>query len=392
MHIGIDAARAFDAEPTGTEVYTRALLDRFPDLAPAHRFTYFVANPPRFQFPKNVAVEVLRWPVDQLWHQIRLSIRLLSRRPDVLFVPAHTVPLVHPLPTVTTIHDIGFEERPDLYDPRPLGRGLSRWLGEAAIRAFSRGRYGASEIGYHRWSLQRAMEAQAVLTVSRFTADRIRTRFPHHPPLIPIPNGFSYLPTRSGSPVPYPYVLYVGRLERKKNLSGMLAAFAEFVRQNPKRQERLVLVGKPGYGFSSATSLLENEPLKNRVVMLGWQPESSVMRFLQHASALLFVSAYEGFGIPVLQAFAAGVPVVASDIPALREVGGHAAQFVPLGNPVVTAQALHAVVSNGVLRARLTAAGRDRVTRYSWERCAHETLQVLLTVGYSRDPRRALQR
>lgn len=392
MHIGVDAARAFDPKPTGTEAYTRALLDRFPRLAPEHRFTYFVANRPHFQFPKNVTVEVLRWPVNQLWHQIRLSLRLLSRRPDVLFVPAHTVPLVHPLPTVTTIHDIGFEERSDLYDHRPLGHGLSRWLGEVAIRAFSRGRYGASEIGYHRWSLRQAMHVQAVLTVSRFTADRIRARFPHHPALVPVPNGFSFLPTRLGPPVPYPYILFVGRLERKKNLSGMLIGFAEFIRRNPKRLERLVLVGKPGYGFSDVTPLLENEPLKSRVVILDWQPDSQVVRYLQHASALLFVSAYEGFGIPVLQAFAAGVPVVASDIPALREVGDRAARFVPVDNPVVTAQALHAVLSDAVLRNRLTAAGRERVAQYSWDRCAHETLQVLIAVGYKRNPLGVLQR
>lgn len=391
MHIGVDAARAFEPEPTGTEAYTRALIERLPRIGPEHRFTYFVAKRPTESFPKNVRIEVLRWPLHQLWHQLRLSARLVSRRPDVLFVPAHTVPLWHPLPTVTTIHDIGFEDSPELYDRRPLGSGAPQRIGNLALRLFSFGRYGATELDYHRWSLRQALRAQAILTVSRFTAKRIHARFPSHPPLVPIPNGFSRdASSAAAPPLPFPYVLYVGRLERKKNLVACLATFSAWIRQNPGRPEHLVLVGKPGYGFDEAKALLATLPLAERVVQLGWQPDSRVAALFAHARALLFLSAYEGFGIPVLQAMAAGVPVLASDIPALREVAGEAAMFASPDDPDAAAAALNRILTDSALRERLRELGRVRAKRFDWDHCAAQTIAALTAVGEGRVPAGAL--
>lgn len=382
MRIAVDAERAFSDSPTGTETYAAELVHRLPRIGEDHQFTLFVRHPLDVLFPPNVTVEVLRWPIRHLWHQLRLSARLVRGGFDVVFVPAHTVPLVHRLRTVTTVHDIGFIERPELYGNRRLANGVTGSVGEVAIRLLSRFRYGSSELDYHRWSLDQALRCAAIITVSQFTAERIHERCSVHPPLIPIANGLTRrIASPSAPPVPYPYVLSVGRLERKKNLLGVLRGFQRYLKAHPGAPERLILAGSPGVGFGEVRSLLESEPLRSRVLRTGYLSNSDLGRYMAHARALIFLPHYEGFGMPALEAMDAGIPVLGSDIPALREVTGDAAVLIDPDSLVDIARGIDSVLHDEVLRSRLRRAGADRVRTFSWDRCAAETLAVLTAVG-----------
>jgi glycosyltransferase involved in cell wall biosynthesis len=289
------------------------------------------------------------------------------------------------MPTVTTVHDIGFIDAPDLYGNRPLARGAMGLLAEVALRVLSLGRYGSSELDYHRWSLELALRCAAVVTVSQFTADRIRHRFRQHPPLVPIQNGLTKRAVSdSERPIPQPYVLYVGRLERKKNIAGMLRVFQRYLENEPNAPEQLVLGGSPGLGFSDIGKLLETEPLRSRVTLTGYLNEAALGAYLAHANAFLFLPHYEGFGMPVVEAMAAGVPVVASDIPALREVAGDAVEFVDPGEPDFAARTLASVLHDTTLRKRMGSAGRSRSQQFQWDEAAKRTLAALLAVGERR--------
>lgn len=390
MRIGVDAARAFEPEPTGTEVYARELLRWMPRVAPEVQFTYFVADAVTERFPTNVAVEVLRWPPRALWHQVRLSLRLLRRGIDVLFVPSHTVPLVRTVPTVTTVHDIGFEDRPDLYSHRPVGSGIRALLAAIATRVLSRGRFYGSELGYHRWSLRQALQCAALLTVSQATADRIAARFPNHPPMVVVPHGAPSVRPTTTDPANPPYLLYVGRVERKKNILGLLEGFRRYHTEHPNSTLRLILAGRLGLDGDRIRAALADPVIAPFVEARGYVAEAERTKLLPNARALVLVSHYEGFGLPLLEAFASGVPVLASDIPALREVGSDLAVFVRPDDPESIAEGIHTVTSSRELLDRIRAQGPRYVTKFTWERTAQKTLEVLIAVGSRSAVSRAL--
>jgi hypothetical protein len=138
MIIGIDARRANQISRTGTEWYSYVLIKEFAKLDQKNQVILYMKDPPMEDFhnlPDNFQIKQLGWPIKRFWHQGRLSLEMLFNKPDVLFVPAHTIPLVHPPKTVTTCHDVGFEQFPELYTD--------------------------SELKYHRWSMRMAVNKAA---------------------------------------------------------------------------------------------------------------------------------------------------------------------------------------------------------------------------------------
>jgi glycosyltransferase involved in cell wall biosynthesis len=168
--------------------------------------------------------------------------------------------------------------------------------------------------------------------------------------------------------LPPRYLLFVGSREPRKGLDTLLAAYRELLAGSPDAPP-LVLAGPPGWGEA-----LDLDGLPDGSVRLpGYLPEADLMRLVAGAAALVFSSRYEGFGLPPLQALARGTPVVASDLPALREVLGEAADFVPVGDQGGLAAALAAVLKDdggaGGRRAR-----RQHAAGFTWEGCARATV------------------
>lgn len=394
MTIGIDASRANLEQRTGTEWYSLRIIQQLVVLDRDTRFILYLDREPLpelQQLGPNVELRILRWKLGILWSQLRLSWEMLRRKPDVLFVPAHTMPIIHPRRTVVTIHDLGFEHDPSLYGNRSLVTGPIGLIVQAIARVITLGRYGANELDYHRWSARyAARHASQIITVSHYSRRDLHERYgvPAER-LSVIYHGYDTQAFKPHSPIEIqvvrerfglasPYLFFIGRLERKKNILGLVRIFARIADHIPNLD--LVLAGRPGLGWDEARDFIRMSGIEPRVRQLGWIRPDDYTLLLSGASALTFLSRFEGFGLPVIEAFAVGTPVVCSDDTSLPEIAGDAAMIVRPEDETAAADAIINLLSDQALRSGLIQRGRERLNLFDWKQAAGKTLSVLKAV------------
>lgn len=217
--------------------------------------------------------------------------------------------------------------------------------------------------------VQRAVDEGAwVHAVSNFVAAEVIEHFGVDPDrVVVVPHGID-APTRTHGPpadAP-PYVLALGTVEPRKDLPGLVRAFDEIAGAYPDLE--LWIAGPSGWGESQLSEAREAARHGERVKRLGWVDDPGGL--LAGASVLAYPSLYEGFGLPPLEAMAAGVPVVATQAGSLREVAGDAAVLVPPADPVALGDAISRVLQDDALRAGLIERGHERARRFTWDACA----------------------
>lgn len=366
LRIGIDASRANRKERTGVEWYAYHLIQRLKGIIPSeYRVALYTEEPLRDgleNLPPNWENRVLGWPPRRLWTQARLSWEMLRRPPDLFFVPAHVIPAITPKRTLTTLHDVAFMALKGAY--RPAGKAYLTLMYRHAVsraRILTVSEFSKSEIiRYFGAKADRIDVTHLGYDEERFgpaTDDEIRARL----------NAYG---------VRRPYFLFVGRLEAKKNLRGLLASFREYKKARPNDEARLVLVGKTGYGYDAEMRTMGEEE-RMSVVQKGYVAPDDMRHFYAGATALVFPSRYEGFGIPLLEAFACGTPVIASDVTSIPEIAGEAALYVSPNDTAGIAAAMAKVADDADLRASLIAKGAERLKAYSWQRTAERTWDVM---------------
>ncbi len=370
MTIGIDASRANKVYKTGVEWYSYHLIQELKKITgqadQVILYSQEALSGGLEILPANWKNRVLGWPPKRLWTQIRLSWEMFLHSPDLLFVPAHVLPCICPKKVVTTCHDVGFLRLPNLYS--------------------------SVEFNYQRFALRRAIRrAQKIIAVSEFTKKELIELAGINPERVAVVhNGYDksrYRPIENEQEIERvlkkynlkkPYILYVGRLELKKNIPGLVQAFA-MLKKSEKlvTNYKLVLAGQPGFGFEKVVQTLAENDLHDEVVLPGWIDPKDLVYLLAGAELFVFPSFYEGFGIPVLEAMATGVPVVASDIEPLREVGGEAVYFVDPGKPEEIAFGILRVLTDNFLKEELKIRGLAQAEKFSWGKCARETLSII---------------
>lgn len=433
MIIGIDASRANREHKSGTEWYSYYLIKYFAQIDSDNQYILYsdlplrgglldlskvsveeesAAAKPRcdsrgdqiIKSPHgNFRSSVLRWPVPYLWTLGRLSLEMLWNKPDVLFVPAHVLPLIRPKKTINTIHDVSFREEGAnyIFEKKKLGpksSRLARKLINFLVRFWTRGKYAANAFDYLDWSTAYSLKHSAkIITVSNYSRQQIIKNYKcdsgdicQSGKIKVIHNGFNDLIYKKMDDqfkvkeiirkygISQPYILYTGRLERKKNTPFLIEAFAKAKAKNPNIREKLVLVGDASFGYDEVKYLTDQYGLSNDVLMTGWVPEADMPSIFNGASAFVLPSIHEGFGIPALQALNCGVPAVLSDIPVLREVAGDTALFFDPLNKEDCAEKIIQITTNSKLRKELSEKGPVRASNFSWEKCARETLDFLL--------------
>jgi glycosyltransferase involved in cell wall biosynthesis len=398
MVIGIDASRANEIKKTGTEWYAYHLIQEFKKIAdPNDQFVLYSKEPLRGELgvlPSNFTSKVLKWPPRFLWTQLRLSLEMLVSRPSVLFVPAHTIPIIHPKNTVTTLHDVGFERFHKLYSKNSIGyqTSFAKWFINILVKIFTLGKYGSNEYDYHRFSARFALKhAKRVLTISKFTKREIMqlfdSKFDKKIRVIPLAYDKTRLENNYSDSninnvlmkyhIRQPYIMYIGRLEEKKNILGLIDAF-KTLREKYSFNGQLVLIGKPGYRFEVAKQKIEEYRLEELIIQPGWVTEEERIILLKSSAVFVFPSFYEGFGIPPLEAMALGVPVVASNAASIPEVVGNAAALFDPSDYYEIAKSLNRVLNNeSALRDILIERGYERIKKFSWRKTAKETLMQI---------------
>jgi alpha-1,3-rhamnosyl/mannosyltransferase len=230
-------------------------------------------------------------------------------------------------------------------------------------------------------ALRRTMKKlpDAIITCTEFVAHEVATHFPEVADRIhPIFLGSDHLKP-SGRVVSREndYFLYVGTIEKRKNVGNILLAFEEFHRRNPETQ--LWIVGKTGYGCEDLLPRLEALERQGAVRQRGYVESEELSAIYEGAKGLLYPSLYEGFGIPVMEAMALGCPVITSREGAVSEVAGDCATKVDPGSPREICQAMEALHLDHP--RELVERARQRARGYSWARCAEKTIEVYEAVS-----------
>lgn len=364
MRIGIDASRTFSKDPTGTERYACEVTMRLLKLPEAAEHTWILYTKPGSQVTVQLPnVKTIVIPLKYLWTQAGLAARTWTDDLDVLWVPAHTLPVFRKpgMKTVVTIHGIEYEWLPAFENP------LQRWYLPLSTK-------------------YAAKTASKLISVSKFTKDELVRRMGINPAKIQVvwegmnKNGRAE-GKNTGVLEKYGlergnYLLFVGTVQPRKNLERLIAAFERI------GSGKLVIAGKLGWGYEEVVRLAEKSA--GKVILAGYVDDNERSALLQSAGIYVQPSITEGFGLPVLEAMSDGIPVVSSRGGALRELleipgTGLTAGllFDPLDVNDMT-EKIKEVLGSKKIRDKMITEGRKRAGDFSWEKAARETYRVIV--------------
>lgn len=370
MRVGMNVEQLVQDGVSGIATYTAQLARHLPQHG--WEVTAFTARHPRARVDaalqaaglddlEPVVLPLPRPALYDAWHTVGAADPLRRIAPvDLVHAPSVAVPPVRDVPLVVTAHDAAPVTFPDTYTRR------GRWFHERGFAAA-------------------AKRARLVIAVSEFSADELATHTPiRRDQIRVVPNGVHLARADAGEIArsraaagvgDRPYVLWVGTLQPRKNVGMLVEAFERAVADGVRHA--LVLVGAQGWagggnGVADAARITPSET----VVVTGPVAPPALSGLYAGADLFAFPSLHEGFGLPALEAMAQGTGVLASDIPALREVAGDAARFVAPTDVDGWHRALVTLLGDRSALDALGASGCTHAQQYSWDTCAARTAAV----------------
>lgn len=371
MLIGIDANEANVARRVGIGEYAFELLWQFSRYQKSDiRFQIYLKDPPLSHMPEQTQgwKYVLVKP-GTLWTQIGLPLYLYMHlpRPDVFFTPSHYAPRMSPVPTVISIMDLSYIHFPELFAKKDLYQ-LQNWTkysAKHATKVFTISQASKNDI-LHEY--QKASE-DVIVTYPGIRAGSYIQRT----------TNMKELEKKFG--IKGNYILFVGTLQPRKNIARLIEAFGLVVQHKGTKDVELVIVGKKGWLYDDILQAPRKFAVEEKVKFLDFVSDEDLPGLYQHALCYVLPSLYEGFGLPVLEAMQYGTPVITSNVSSLPEAGGDAAVYVDPTNTKDIASKIQTVITDKNLRADMSKKGFEHIKKFSWEKAAKQTLEVLEEVG-----------
>jgi glycosyltransferase involved in cell wall biosynthesis len=297
----------------------------------------------------------------KLWTLLGLSWEFLFRRskPDVFFSPTHYLPIFTPRKSAISILDVSYIHFPELFKSSDLNQ-LIKWT---------------------KYSINKASK---VFTISQSSKDdiikeykvsegRVVVTYPGIKQGLMIKDkGLIMNEFKNKYGIKKDYVLFVGTVQPRKNISRLIEAFSKI-----KNDTELVIVGKKGWLYEDSLQAPKKYKIEDRVKFLESVTDEDLPAFYKNALCFVLPSLYEGFGLPVLEAMKYGCPVITSNISSLPEAGGDAVLYVDPENTDDIVKKLELMINDEGLRMKLKKKGYEQVKKFSWEKTAKETLDVL---------------
>lgn len=363
MKIGIDASRYSHESATGVEWYSKHIVEGLlKENKGKDEIILYSRVPLKLAGAKNRVISAKRF-----WTLWALSKEIKRDKPDVLFVPSHTLPLRLPKKSVIMIHDVAFKHL--------------------------RKSYSFFQYHYLNWSTKYAVKHATTILVPSEATSKDLQKFYQCPleKIVVIPHGFSkpevstkeidtvfkksevfrYFGIHKG----LDYLLFVGRLESKKNLERVVKAFSEF--SETHRNFKLILAGKRGIGFERILKTINEIKIMDKMIMPGYITEEEKAALYKYSKAFVFPSLYEGFGLPILEAFYYEKPIITSHGSCITEVGGEAVCYVDPYDEKDLLKGMDKIINEPKYADQLVKMGQERLRLFSWEKSAKKTLEVL---------------
>ncbi len=364
MRIGINALYLIPGGVGGTEIYLRELLAAFARIDSKNEYFVFTNRetesaivPARDNFTHSPQdLSATSRPARILFEQLILPASLRRLQIDVLFNPGFTTPFFTRARRVTTFHDLQHKRHPEYFRwfDLPFWQMLL-WLSAHAS---------------HQVIAPSEATRKDLLHYYRLDEESIHV----------VPHGVelefrAIAEERALRPSQSKMLLCVSTLHPHKNLGRLVRAFQRFHARHPDYE--LVIAGMRGFFAEKLERAIERADLTNCVRLTGWIPRQEVYDLYRKADAFVYPSRFEGFGMPVLEAIAAGLPLACSDIPPLKEVGGDCAVYFPPDDEELMLDALERIAFDEPERARLMREGPARAAGFSWDLAARLTLAAL---------------
>jgi len=361
LRIGVNALYLIPGGVGGTEIYLRNLLRALAEIDSTNEYVLFTnretgaglaPGAPNFCTIPQAVTASFR-PARILWEQTVLPLAIARQNVDVLLNPGFTAPLVCGCPQVTVFHDLQHKRHPEYFRwfDLPFWKFLLFW---------------SAHLSHSLLADSDATRAD-LMEFYRLAREKIRVV-----PLGVDPRFFEIARARR----PEPFLLSVSTLHPHKNLDRLLRAFARFRQARP--EFRLIIAGLRGFEAANLERVQQELGLSDAVEFTGWIPREDLYALYSRAFAFLYPSTFEGFGLPVLEALAAGVPAACSDIEPLASTAGEAAlRFDPQDDQALL-DTVTRLVSDDGLRAALSVRGPERAAVFSWKTTARLTLDALL--------------
>lgn len=357
--VGIDASRMHLEQRTGTENYSDQIIRGLLGEDVNWSWRLYLNTDGITPVLPNMNAEIRPIPAPRFWTHYRLSREILAHRPDLLFVPAHVVPAIHPR-TVVTIHDLGYIHHPESH-PAGQRRMLdvtTRWSARTAAHIIVPSQQTRLDLLQHY-----STRDDKITVIHHGIHPRYRNPDPAKKPVV-------LEHYRLGKP----FVLAVGTIHPRKNLLVLAKAMAE---SSVSAEYDLVIAGKRGWMSDQVIHELESVGLGPRLRLLDYVRDDDLPAL--YASAALFVqpSRFEGFGMPVLEAMATGTPVICAAGSSLTEIAGDAAMYFDLTESDSLPHQIDRLLSDTALQAQMRTHALTWSMSFTWERAAAKTRHVL---------------